>query len=55
MPSPSTLAYWEGIIIIAGFFGVVAWKLMTGEIDLEGLFVGDMRDKQCAAKPYVSD
>lgn len=41
MPSPSTLAYWEGLILIVGLFGVVFWKLCTGEIDLDQLFEGD--------------
>ena len=41
MPSPSTLGYWEGLILIVGLFGVVFWKLCTGEIDLDQLFDGD--------------
>ncbi|HEY6249836.1 MAG TPA: hypothetical protein VI685_07725 [Candidatus Angelobacter sp.] len=41
MPSPSTLAYWEGLILIVGLFGVVFWKLCSGDIDLDQLFEGD--------------
>jgi hypothetical protein len=45
MPSPSTLAYWEGLILIGGLFAVVFWKLMTGEINLDYLMYGDRLDK----------
>ena len=38
MPSPATLARWEGLILIWGLFGVVFWKLATGEIALDELF-----------------
>ena len=38
------LAYWEGLILVAGFFGIVLWKLLTGEINLSGLLEGDVRD-----------
>lgn len=41
MPSLSTLANWEGLILIVGLFGVVFWKLCTGEIALDQLFEGD--------------
>ena len=44
MPSPSTLARWEGLILLGGFFVVVLWKLMTGEIALDQLFEGDQQD-----------
>ncbi|HEV2729611.1 MAG TPA: hypothetical protein VGV15_06230 [Terriglobales bacterium] len=30
------LAYREGLILVAGFFGIVLWKLLTGEISLSG-------------------
>jgi hypothetical protein len=45
MPSPLTLAGWEGLILIGGFFAVVLWKLMTGEIVLDQLFEGDIREQ----------
>jgi hypothetical protein len=44
MPSVSTVAYWEGVILIGGFFGIVSWKLMTGSINLDQLFEGDIRN-----------
>jgi hypothetical protein len=44
MPSIPTLAYWEGLILTGGLFGVVLWKLLTGEINLDQLFDGDIRD-----------
>jgi len=44
MPPPSTLAYWEGLILLGGFFGVVLWKLCAGEIRLDELLEGDIRD-----------
>jgi hypothetical protein len=39
----STLAYWEGLILLGGFFGTVLWKLLTGGISLEQLLEGDVR------------
>ena len=41
MPSPLTLARWEGLILIGGFFAVVLWKILIGEINLDQLFEGD--------------
>ena|SRR5215467_10870528 len=38
MPSLSTLASWEGLILIGGLIGIVVWKMMTGEISLDQLF-----------------
>lgn len=29
---------WEGFILLAGIFGVVFWKILTGSISLSGLF-----------------
>jgi hypothetical protein len=37
------LAYWEGLILVGGFIGVVCWKLLTGAIDLRYLLYGDAR------------
>jgi len=39
-----TLAYWESIALLAGFFGILFWKLLTGDIPLSGLLDGDVRD-----------
>lgn len=44
MPSLPTLMYWEGLIIIGGLFAVVFWKMITGQIDLDELLQGDVRD-----------
>jgi len=44
MPSISTLAFYEGLILMVGFFGIVFWKLFTGGIDLRQLLEGDIRD-----------
>src|SRR5260370_27384746 len=44
MPSIARLAYWEGVILLCGFFGVVLWKLFTGGIGLSGLLDGDEAD-----------
>lgn len=43
MPSLSTLASWEGLILIGGLFAVVLWKMLSGEIPLDQLFEGDIR------------
>lgn len=40
----STLVYWEGLILLGGFVGIVLWKLLTGSISLNGLLEGDVRD-----------
>jgi hypothetical protein len=44
MRTLSTLAYWEGLILLGGFFGLVLWKLLTGGISLEQLLEGDVPD-----------
>lgn len=54
MPSPSTLAYWEGLILIVGLFGVVFWKLANGKIALDDLFEGDIREKNGDYSSYTS-
>ena len=48
MRSVVTVAYWESIVLLAGFIVVVAWKLCTGEISLSGLLDGDVRDQTSA-------
>jgi len=44
MPSPFALAKWEGLLLLGGFFGIVAWKLANGSISLDQLFEGDLRN-----------
>jgi len=44
MPTLPTLAYWESVILLAGFFGIVFLKLFTGKISLNGLLEGDRAD-----------
>ena len=44
MPAFTTLAYWESVILLAGIFGIVFWKLLTGRISLNGLLEGDRAD-----------
>jgi hypothetical protein len=43
MRSIHQLLYWEGLILLGGFFGIVCWKLLTGAIDLHYLLYGDAR------------
>jgi hypothetical protein len=45
MPSPATLAYWEGLVLIVGLGGVVLWKLAAGDIPLDDLFEGDVLEE----------
>jgi hypothetical protein len=45
MPSPSTLTYWEGLVLIVGLCGIVFWRLLKGDISMDGLLEGDVRDK----------
>jgi hypothetical protein len=56
MRALSTLAYWEGLILLGGFFGLVLWKLLTGRISLDQLLEGDARDPNSADgySTYVS-
>lgn len=44
MPSLATLAYWEALLLIGGFYGIVFWMLLTRRIRLNGLFEGDQPD-----------
>jgi hypothetical protein len=39
------LIFWEGVIVLGGIFGLLAWKLFTGGISLECLLYGDRRDR----------
>jgi hypothetical protein len=41
----SSLFYWEGVILLGGFFGLIAWRLLTGQIGLDYLLYGDRRDR----------
>jgi hypothetical protein len=56
MRTLATLAYWEGILLLAGFLGIVLWKLVTGGISLEQLLEGDAPDPGSADgySTYVS-
>ena len=44
MQALSTLAVWEGLILLGGFFGIVLWQLLTGRMSLDQLLEGDARD-----------
>jgi hypothetical protein len=43
MRSIHQLFYWEGLILLVGFFGIVCWKVLTGAIGLQYLLYGDAR------------
>jgi hypothetical protein len=45
MITAARLFYWEGVIVIGGLFGVIAWRLFTGGISLDSLFCGERRDR----------
>jgi hypothetical protein len=49
MLNVAELAAWGGIILLAGFFGLVFWKLMTGGISLDYLLYGDARTRHGAS------
>ncbi len=51
MPSLATLAYWELMILLSGFFGIVFWKLLTRQIKLNGLLEGDQPDEKTHFSP----
>lgn len=44
MINMARLVYWEGMIVLGGSFGIIAWRLFTGEISLDWLFYGDRRE-----------
>jgi hypothetical protein len=45
MPDVAELAAWGGIILVAGFFGLIFWKMLTGGISLNCLLYGDARTR----------
>jgi hypothetical protein len=45
MINVARLVCWEGVILLGGLFGVIAWRLFTGEISLDGLLYGSRRDR----------
>jgi len=54
MPSLSTLVSWEGLVLIGGLAVVVFWKIVTGEIVLDNLFDGDIRNPEGGFDTYAS-
>lgn len=44
MTGVARLFYWEGIVVVGGLFGVIAWRLFTGGIALRCLLHGDRID-----------
>ncbi|HEY6348100.1 MAG TPA: hypothetical protein VI636_01700 [Candidatus Angelobacter sp.] len=44
--SPAQLAYWEGLVLIGGIFGIIFWKMFTGAISLKYLLHGDQLDSK---------
>jgi hypothetical protein len=48
MPSPSTVAQWVGLLLFGGFFGVVFWKLASGDIPLDRLLENSASPSQSA-------
>jgi len=47
----ATLAYWEPVILLGGFFAIVFWKLLTGSISLSQLLCGDRSDNTTYFSP----
>jgi hypothetical protein len=45
MLGAARLVYWGGMIVVGGLFGLIAWRLFTGEISLDFLLYGDRRDR----------
>ena len=43
-----------GIILISGLTGIVLWKLMTGDITVNGLLRGDAKSATGEMAPYFS-
>jgi hypothetical protein len=43
MLATTTLAKWEGVILLGGFVFVVVWKIATGEISLDYLLYGEAK------------
>ena len=51
MSGVTRLVYWEGVILLGGFFGIVVWSLFTGKIRLNYLLYGDGRGR---SEPFFS-
>jgi hypothetical protein len=51
----ATIAFWEGLLLLVGFFGLVCWKLATGEIALDDLFEGRSREPDGSYSSYASN
>jgi len=41
MTSVATLAYWQGLVLLGGFFEIIFWRLLTRQISLAGLLQAD--------------
>lgn len=46
MPNVEEFAAWGAIVLLAGFLGVILWKVFTGTISLDWLLYGDARDPE---------
>jgi hypothetical protein len=45
------LIYWEVTVLLAGFLGIVFWKILTGQISLSSLLSGDNADGTASFSP----
>ncbi len=54
MPSLSTLAYWEILLLLSGFHGIVFWKILTRQIKLDYLLQADDPTSQNSDKTSFS-
>jgi hypothetical protein len=52
MQSVVKLASWEGIVLLAGFSGIVLGKLLTGGITLSGLLEGKILVRNSSRSHY---
>lgn len=45
MTNAAQLAVWGGMLLLIGFFGIIFWKVFTGNIGLDYLLSGDVRKR----------
>jgi hypothetical protein len=51
METLTSLATWGVLALFGGFFALIFWRILTGHISLQGLFLGDRRDDSVYFSP----
>jgi len=51
MPNLAKLVFWETLILLGGFFGVIFWKILTGGISLQYMLCADNAQGETSFSP----